>query len=377
MARPLTIAVGLSGGVDSAVAALLLLRAGYAVHGLHMTNWEDDDGYCTAADDYREARRVSRQLGIPLHRVNFAAEYRDQVFAVFLREYCAGRTPNPDVLCNRLIKFGSFLTYARRLGADRIATGHYARVADGDRARLLKARDATKDQSYFLHTLDAATLGITLFPLGDLLKTQVRALAREHGLANHDRADSTGICFIGERPFREFLRRYIHDAPGPVLTPDGEQVGRHRGVMFYTLGQRAGLGIGGRRRGAGEPWYVARKDPGNNALIVVQGRTHPLLWSRALIARDVTWVAGVPPFAARTDEWRGRARIRHRHPEAACTLRRLADASWAVQFEQPQWAITPGQSVVFHDGDECLGGGIIDSVVADEVPAAIRLTNTA
>jgi tRNA-specific 2-thiouridylase len=377
MGSPLTVAVGLSGGVDSAVAALLLLRAGYAVHALHMTNWEDDDGYCTAADDYREARQVCRHLDIPLHRVNFAAEYRDQVFAAFLREYRAGRTPNPDVLCNRLIKFGSFVTYARRLGADRIATGHYARVADGDRARLLKARDATKDQSYFLHRLDADTLATTLFPLGDLLKTQVRALAREHGLTNHDRADSTGICFIGERPFREFLSRHIHEAPGPVLTPDGEEVGRHRGIMFYTLGQRAGLGIGGRRSGHGEPWYVARKDPVNDALIVVQGREHPLLWSRALIARAVAWVAGIPPVAACTDRWRGRARIRHRHPEAACTLRRLADGSWSVEFEQRQWAVTPGQSVVFYDGDECLGGGVIDSAVSDEVPREIRLMNTA
>ena len=362
--------VGISGGVDSAVAAWLLLRAGHDVHGVHMTNWEEDDGYCTAADDYQEARRVCRQLGIPLHRVQFATEYREQVFAEFLSEYRAGLTPNPDVLCNRLIKFGSFVRHARRLGADRIATGHYARVGDGERPRLLKARDRAKDQSYFLHTVEESALAITLFPLGDLTKTQVRTLARDHGLPNHDRPDSTGICFIGERPFRDFLGRYLESSPGPLLTADGEEIGRHRGVMFYTIGQRSGLGLGGRRRGSGEPWYVARKDATRNALTVVEGRGHPLLWSHELTARSVSWIHRSPPDAMRGGTWHGRARIRHRHPEAECSLRQTEDAGWVVKFAEPQWAVTPGQSVVFYDGEECLGGGIIASA---QSPAACSL----
>jgi tRNA-specific 2-thiouridylase len=354
------IMVGISGGVDSAVAALLLLRQGHEIHGLHMTNWQDDDGYCTAADDYRQARRVCEQLGIPLHRVQFAAEYRELVFADFLREYRAGRTPNPDVLCNRLIKFGSFLAHARRLGADCIATGHYARIMTGEPAGLLKAADAAKDQTYFLHNVDAAALAVTRFPLGDLTKAEVRRIAHAEGLPNHARADSTGICFIGERPFREFLGRYIEALPGPMLTDQGEAVGSHRGVAFYTIGQRCGLGIGGRRT-SGEPWYVVCKEVERNVLVVVQGRNHPLLWSDRLQASGVHWIRGIPQALASGTELACRARIRHRHPEAPCLLVRLDDDTWEVRFEQPQWAVTPGQYVVFYQEAECLGGGIIAS----------------
>lgn len=365
MPERLKIIVGISGGVDSAVAALLLLQQGHEVHGVHMTNWDADEAYCSAADDYQVARQVCRHLNIPLHHVHFAAAYREQVFAEFVREYQAGRTPNPDVLCNRFIKFGSFLAYAMRLGADRIATGHYARLIAGAEPVLCKALDSAKDQTYFLHTVTASALTNTLFPLGELTKTEVRRIATEHGLPNHDRPDSTGICFIGERPLRQFLARYIDAKPGPVLTADGEQLGCHHGVAFYTIGQRTGLGIGGRRGASGEPWYVARKDPARNALIVVQGHAHPLLWSDRLLTAQPHWINGTPAALAGGAEFRCRARIRHRHPEAPCTVRRLAHGSLAVRFLESQWAIAPGQSVVFYDGQQCLGGAVIAAAGAD------------
>ncbi|MBT8441248.1 MAG: tRNA 2-thiouridine(34) synthase MnmA, partial [Gammaproteobacteria bacterium] len=274
----------ISGGVDSAVAALTLLRAGHRVEGLHMTNWEDDDNYCTAARDLQDARSICADLEIPLHHANFAAEYREQVFADFLTEYGSGRTPNPDVLCNREIKFGVLLDYAVRLGGERIATGHYARVApDG---RLLKGVDPNKDQSYFLHQVSRAAFGKTLFPLGDLQKGDVRRIANDAGLTVYDKPDSTGICFIGERPFREFLSRFVPASPGDMRTPDGRVVGRHHGLAYYTLGQRQGLGIGGLADGTDAPWFVAAKEQRRNVLVVVQGRDHPLLWSTGLIANN-------------------------------------------------------------------------------------------
>ncbi len=355
------IVVGVSGGVDSSVAALCLLRAGFEVHALHMTNWEDGDSYCSAAADYQAARRACDELGIPLHRVNFSAEYREQVFADFLREYRAGRTPNPDVLCNRHIKFGHFLDYAERLGAREIATGHYARRGGSDGQRLLIAADRQKDQSYFLHAVDRHALSRTLFPLGDLTKSQVRRLAVQAGLSNHARPDSTGICFIGERPFREFLARYVETAPGPVVTADGDCVGQHDGLPFYTLGQRSGTGIGGRPGSTGLPWYVAGKEPATNTLIVVQGRDNPLLWSRELETETARWMVSEPTTITTGLPLYCEARIRHRHAPAPCQVSARPDGGLIVQFAQPQWAPSPGQYLVLYDGDECLGGAVIRS----------------
>ena len=359
--------VGLSGGVDSSVAALLLQQQGYEVQGLFMSNWEDDeDGYCTTAEDYQEARQAADHLGIPLHKVSFEQEYRERVFAYFLDEYRAGRTPNPDVLCNREIKFGVFFEYARRLGAELVATGHYARVKHATSgARLLKGVDANKDQSYFLHAVPAAALAHTLFPLGDLEKQQVRAMARAHGLGNFDRKDSTGICFIGERHFQSFLARYLPAQPGPILTPEGQTLGQHQGLMYYTLGQRKGLGIGGRIDSSDEPWFVAAKDIANNVLLVVQGHDHPLLQSGGLVADQTTWIAGLPPelplkLAAKT---------RYRQPDQACTLEHGQNGSLLVTFDAPQRAVTPGQYVVFYQGDECLGGAVIHEALRNQVPA--------
>lgn len=356
------IVVGISGGVDSAVAALRLREAGFDVHGLHMTNWDEDDAYCTAAADYQAARAVCAELGIPLHRANFSAEYRREVFAAFLADYAAGRTPNPDVLCNRHIKFGAFLDHALRLGAQRIATGHYARLAAGP--RLLRARDAAKDQTYFLHAVGREALARTLFPLGDLVKAEVRALANAAGLPNHGRPDSTGICFIGERPFREFLSRYLDGAPGPVVTPDGTEVGRHRGLMFHTVGQRSGIGIGGRRGGAGEPWYVAGKDAARNALVVVQGKSHPLLHAPALRTAAPRWIGAPPAGLASGSPVRLDVRIRHRHGPVPAAVGPGADGGLVVRFDAPQWAVAPGQYAVFYAGDECLGGAVIESALA-------------
>ena len=355
--------LGLSGGVDSAVAALLLRDAGADVHALHMTNWEDDDGYCTAAEDLQDARHVCAQLGIPFHHVNFAAEYREQVFANFLAEYRAGRTPNPDVLCNREIKFGVFLAHAKRLGGEYIATGHYARTRQvADQAQLLKARDRSKDQSYFLHAVSEKALSQTVFPLGDLLKADVRSIAREHGFEVHDKKDSTGICFIGERPFREFLATYVHATPGPMRTPDGVVLGEHHGLPYYTLGQRQGLGIGGRAEFGDEPWYVAAKDTADNALIVVQG-DHPLRFSASLIAGEVHWINGQPEALDNGGILRCQAKIRYRQPDQECAVQAAPGGHLSVSFPEAQADATPGQFVVLYEGEQCLGGAVIEQAI--------------
>ena len=383
------IVVGLSGGVDSAVTAYLLKQQGHEVVGIFMKNWEDDDraadadkpgadpGYCTSNIDFVDAAAVADVLGIEIEHVNFAADYKDRVFAEFVREYQAGRTPNPDILCNAEIKFKAFLDHALRLGAEKIATGHYARVRHNpatDRFELLKGLDASKDQSYFLHRLNQAQLSNTLFPVGELHKTEVRRIADEIGLPNAKKKDSTGICFIGERPFREFLNRYIAMAPGPIKNPKGQTIGEHVGLSFYTLGQRQGLGIGGLRargaqKGGGEhaPWFVARKDLQTNTLWVVQGHDHPWLLSHALTSLDASWVAGSAPASSTTLA----AKTRYRQSDSPCTLAALpehedgaTEAAFALHFAQPQWAVTPGQSAVLYDGDVCLGGGVIERTLA-------------
>jgi tRNA-specific 2-thiouridylase len=351
--------VGLSGGVDSSVAALLLLEQGYRVEGLFMKNWEDDDDEttCTVEQDLADAKQVSAELGIPLHQVNFSREYRQQVFDDCLREFAAGRTPNPDILCNQHIKFKAFLDYALRLGADLVATGHYARaVQDGNGWQLCKGRDQGKDQSYFLYTLGQAQLSRSLFPLGELEKSAVRALAEDAGFANFDKKDSTGICFIGERDFSEFLARYLPRTRGNIETTDGEIIGQHHGLAFYTLGQRQGLGIGGLKGHQGATWYVAGKDIARNALIVVPRHDHPLLLSAALDASQLSWTSGRPP----ADRFRCAVKTRYRQADQAGQARRLPDGGIRIEFDQPQRAVTPGQSVVFYDEDHCLGGGIID-----------------
>jgi len=352
------IVVGLSGGVDSAVAALLLKREGHEVVGLFMKNWEDDDDgeYCSTRQDLVDAVSVADRVGIEVEAVNFAAEYRERVFASFLSEYRAGRTPNPDVLCNAEIKFRAFLDHAVALGAERIATGHYARVDEmGGAFRLLKGLDPGKDQSYFLHRLTQAQLSRSMFPVGHLRKSRVREIAREAGLPNHAKKDSTGICFIGERPFREFLSRYLPREPGPVVTPGGERLGEHQGLMYYTLGQRQGLGIGGRRGGDGAAWYVAAKDLPANTLVVVQGHDDPRLLSSRLRAQDASWVSGSPPAG---DGPLG-AKTRYRQADAPCRFRADGEGAFTLEFGEPQWAVTPGQSAVLYRGEECLGGGVI------------------
>ena len=356
------IVVGLSGGVDSAVSAWLLRQQGHEVVGIFMKNWEDDDDdeHCTSRQDFLDAASVADVLGIELEHVNFAAEYRDRVFAEFLREYRAGRTPNPDVLCNAEIKFKAFLDHALRLGAQKIATGHYARVREqGGRFELLKGLDASKDQSYFLHRLTQAQLAKTLFPVGELKKTEVRRIAAEIGLPNAAKRDSTGICFIGERPFREFLERYLANTPGPMRDDRGRRLGEHVGLSFYTLGQRKGIGIGGLKHGGGDdglhaPWFVARKDMARNTLVVVQGHDHPWLLSRRLEADDASWIAGAPPAAGAHA-----AKTRYRQADAACALEAPAPRRFALRFAEAQWAVTPGQSAVLYDGEVCLGGGVI------------------
>lgn len=389
------IVVGLSGGVDSAVTAHLLKQRGHEVVGIFMKNWEDDDDseYCSSNIDFVDAASVADVLGIEIEHVNFAADYKDRVFAEFLREYQAGRTPNPDVLCNAEIKFKAFLDHAMRLGAEKIATGHYARVrripaapdampsrhpheshataCDGARDvgwryELLKGLDPAKDQSYFLHRLNQQQLSKTLFPVGELHKTEVRRIADEIGLPNAKKKDSTGICFIGERPFREFLNRYISKEPGPIRDERGRKIGEHQGLSFYTLGQRQGLGIGGikakgAQRGAGDhaPWFVARKDVASNTLWVVQGHDHPWLLSPTLEADDASWVAGDAPAAGPLA-----AKSRYRQADAACRLGEGANGAFRLDFDEPQWAVTPGQSAVLYDGEVCLGGGVIASVSA-------------
>lgn len=356
------IVVGMSGGVDSSVTALLLKQQGYDVIGVFMKNWEDDDNseYCSSREDLLDAVAVADTIGVPIEAVNFAREYKDRVFSYFLREYEAGRTPNPDILCNSEIKFKAFLDHALKLGADAIATGHYARVREQDGLfQLLKAADTSKDQSYFLHRLNQAQLSKALFPLGEILKSQVREIAAQHGLSNYAKKDSTGICFIGERPFREFLNRYLPTQPGDMITPKGKIVGRHMGLSFYTVGQRQGLGIGGGRDSSGEPWFVASKDMANNRLIVVQGHDHPVLLSQRLSALDCHWISGsapdtTKPYAAKT---------RYRQQDAACHIASVANTHCRIDFEQPQWAVTPGQSVVLYDGAVCLGGAIIEQAL--------------
>jgi tRNA-specific 2-thiouridylase len=393
--KPQRVVVGLSGGVDSAVSALLLKQQGYEVVGIFMKNWEDDDDseYCSSNADFVDAAAVADVIGIEIEHVNFAADYKDRVFAEFLREYEAGRTPNPDVLCNAEIKFKAFLDHAMRLGAEKIATGHYARVrrvpsnagmagvrsdesnaAASDRARvrehgatfqLLKGLDPLKDQSYFLHRLTQAQLSRTLFPVGELPKTEVRRIAAEAGLPNARKKDSTGICFIGERPFREFLNRYLANTPGPIRDDRGRTIGEHVGLSFYTLGQRKGIGIGGLKergapRGAGEhaPWFVARKDMATNTLYVVQGHDHPWLLTHRLRAADTSWVAGHAPANGPLA-----AKARYRQQDAACAFGADVDAAFELRFDAPQWAVTPGQSAVLYDGEICLGGGVIDGAL--------------
>jgi tRNA-specific 2-thiouridylase len=393
--KPQRVVVGLSGGVDSAVSALLLKQQGYEVVGIFMKNWEDDDDseYCSSNADFVDAAAVADVIGIEIEHVNFAADYKDRVFAEFLREYEAGRTPNPDVLCNAEIKFKAFLDHAMRLGAEKIATGHYARVrrvpshpgmagvrsdesnaAASDRARvrehgatfqLLKGLDPLKDQSYFLHRLTQAQLSRTLFPVGELPKTEVRRIAVEAGLPNARKKDSTGICFIGERPFREFLNRYLANTPGPIRDDRGRTIGEHVGLSFYTLGQRKGIGIGGLKergapRGAGEhaPWFVARKDMATNTLYVVQGHDHPWLLTHRLRAADTSWVAGHAPANGPLA-----AKARYRQQDAACAFGADVDAAFELRFDAPQWAVTPGQSAVLYDGEICLGGGVIDGAL--------------
>jgi len=358
------IVVGLSGGVDSAVTAWLLKQQGHEVVGIFMKNWEDDDDseYCSSNIDFVDAAAVADVIGIEIEHVNFAAEYKDRVFAEFLREYQAGRTPNPDVLCNAEIKFKAFLDHAMRLGAQKIATGHYARVRESSGAfQLLKGLDPAKDQSYFLHRLNQAQLSRTLFPIGELKKTEVRRVAEEIGLPNARKKDSTGICFIGERPFREFLNRYLSHAPGPIKDDRGRTLGQHLGLSFYTLGQRQGLGIGGvkekgapRGGGAHEPWFVARKELDTNTLRVVQGHGHPWLLSSALQFDNASWVAGTAPAPGVCA-----AKSRYRQNDASCVLSHTADDRFALAFDAPQWAVTPGQSAVLYDGEVCLGGGVI------------------
>jgi len=366
------IVVGLSGGVDSSVAAWLLKKAGHEVVGIFMKNWEDDDTdeYCSSRQDLVDAASVADVVGIELQAVNFAAEYRDRVFAAFLREYAAGRTPNPDVLCNSEIKFRSFLDHARMLGADRLATGHYARLRHaGGSVELLKAADAAKDQTYFLHQLAQEQLVSALFPVGDMTKRQVRALAREQGIPTYAKKDSTGICFIGERPFREFLARYLPKQSGSMRTPDGVIVGRHQGLAFYTLGQRQGLGIGGTHGGSSEPWFVAGKDPASNTLLVVQGHDDRRLYSSVVETGPMHWIAGTPPQKSRLA-----AKTRYRMPDASCVLEPLEppESRWRVRFNAPQWAPTPGQYLVVYDGEVCLGGAVIEFAHGEE-PATRRL----
>jgi tRNA-uridine 2-sulfurtransferase len=407
------VVVGMSGGVDSSVTAWLLKEQGYDVVGLFMKNWEDDDDseYCSTREDWIDVVSVADLIGIDVEAVNFAAEYKDRVFAEFLREYSAGRTPNPDVLCNAEIKFKAFLDHALALGGETIATGHYARVrpTDDGRVELLKATDLSKDQSYFLHRLNQHQLSRAMFPLGEMPKTEVRRLAEQIGLPNARKKDSTGICFIGERPFREFLNRYLPTQPGPMKTPDGKVIGEHIGLAFYTLGQRKGIGLGGSREGSGEPWFVARKEMETNTLYVVQGHEHPWLAAPALEAIDASWVAGEPP----AEGARISAKTRYRQSDAPCTVLRAGPAagagagssdgrgegtgegrsaglddatggatadgtgkvtnkggSFALGFAESQWAVTPGQSAVLYDGEVCLGGGIIERAGAEGLERA-------
>lgn len=361
--RPLSgqkVIVGMSGGVDSSVSAWLLMQQGFAVEGLFMKNWEEDDGtdYCTAREDLADAQAVCDRLGITLHQANFAAEYWDRVFEHFLDEYKAGRTPNPDILCNKEIKFRAFLDYALQLGADYIATGHYTRRSDGNPAQLLRGVDANKDQSYFLHAVAGTQIAKTLFPVGEIEKPEVRRIAAELGLATAAKKDSTGICFIGERRFKDFLAQYLPAQPGTIETDKGDVIGEHQGLMYYTLGQRQGIGIGGLKDADEAPWYVVHKDVARNVLVIGQGHEHPLMMSRSLFAREIDWVAGEPPAFPLTCT----AKTRYRQPDQACTVVHDGER-YRVDFQETQRAVTPGQSVVFYVGDVCLGGGVIEETI--------------
>lgn len=368
-ATPITVIVGMSGGVDSSVSALLLQQQGYQVEGLFMKNWDEDDGseYCTAMDDLADAQAVSDKLGIKLHTANFAAEYWDNVFEHFLSEYKAGRTPNPDILCNKEIKFKAFLDYAKQLGASYIATGHYVRRRDlAGRVELLRGLDRNKDQSYFLHAVGEAEIAQTLFPVGELAKPEVRRIAEAHDLITHNKKDSTGICFIGERRFRDFLQQYLPAQPGDIETPEGIKIGRHQGLMYHTIGQRQGLGIGGLSQFPDQPWFVAQKELDRNVLVAVQGGQHPLLFSRSLTASQIDWVDGQGPQLP----CRCTAKTRYRQDDQSCTLSAIAaenaidtshNSRYQVEFDQPQRAVTPGQSVVFYLDELCLGGGVIET----------------
>jgi len=351
--------VGMSGGVDSSVTALLLKQQGYPVHGLFMKNWEgdDEDGYCAAEDDLSDAQKVCDTLDIPLQGVNFSDQYWDRVFEYFLQEYAAGRTPNPDILCNKEIKFKAFLDYALSQGAEKIATGHYARIRhENGLYKLIKGKDNNKDQTYFLYTLGQEQLSKSLFPIGELEKPEVRTLAEQNNLITFNKKDSTGICFIGERDFKDFLQKYLPAQPGTMQTPDGHVVGKHDGLMYYTLGQRQGLGIGGLKDFDDTPWYVADKNLKENILIVVQGNDHPLLHHRECTANDMHWVSGETPPSS----FRCAAKTRYRQQDADCLVEYdESSATWLITFDDAQWAITPGQSIVFYNGEECLGGGVI------------------
>lgn len=371
LATDQNVIVGMSGGVDSSVAALLLREQGYRVEGLFMKNWDEDDGteYCTAKTDLADAQAVCDRLGIHLHTANFAAEYWDRVFDHFLTEYSAGRTPNPDILCNKEIKFKAFLDYAIELGADFIATGHYARIAKhtDHNAELLKGLDPNKDQSYFLHAVSGEQFAKTLFPVGELPKTRVRDIAKSYELVTHNKKDSTGICFIGERRFKDFLQQYLPAQPGDIETVDGRAIGKHHGLMYHTIGQRQGLGIGGLQNAGDEPWYVAEKDLARNVLIVAQGSDHPRLFKRALMLRQIHWINGEePPLPLQC-----RAKTRYRQPDQDCVLSAITngkneitnnktDGGYRLDFKEPQRAITPGQSAVLYLDDRCLGGGVIE-----------------
>lgn len=362
------VVVGMSGGVDSSVAAYLLKQQGYQVTGVFMKNWEEDDTdeYCAAAVDMADAKSIAEQLDIPFKTINFSAEYWDRVFEYFLEEYRSGRTPNPDIMCNKEIKFKAFLDYAKILGADYIATGHYARVertidtqTQQVRSSMLRGIDNNKDQTYFLYTLQQSQLNKTLFPVGELEKSEVRKIAQEQNFTTADKKDSTGICFIGERKFKDFLEQYIPAQPGDIEDDQGNVIGRHSGLMFHTLGQRKGIGIGGMNNASDEPWYAVEKDMQRNVLVVAQGHDHPRLQSSGLIASQLHWVDADKVISP----MRCTAKSRYRQQDFECLLEQLDENNWRVTFDQPQRAVTPGQSVVFYQQEKCLGGGIIDSLI--------------